>query len=500
MSCALTNKNLSFPLLKYFSVLSLVCIVAATVTLSYFYRSQSIQTLVSHGEGSVVTLTQVMQNTIWPHFHPFAKEASTLESSVLAEHAYTRMISAMVEEAVRDTPVLKVNIFDMGGRVIFSTQKPQIGTVKDPGYPGSVSARTGRVISELSHRDSFNAISGVVHDIDVVSSYLPIHDTSLHEKPVVGVFVVYYDVTERFRSIWQQQATFFSIMIGTIFVLYWVLYFIVKRADRVMSHQDSSLKESLQRISEQAKELESTRDKALDASRAKSFFLANMSHELRTPLNAIIGYSEMLAESEEQFDSDTLSDINRINTSGKHLLSLINNVLDLSKIEAGEVSVELEEVSPVRTAQEVIASLENLAQEKHNTIKLETKNITNNDYIHTDSTKLHQILYNLIGNANKFTDNGQLTVAISLEGSVTSGKLILTVSDTGIGMNQEQIENLFEAFKQADNSTTRKYGGTGLGLAITRHLCNLLGGTIKAQSQPGVGSNFVVELPLKPSV
>ena len=495
-------KNSSFPLLKYFSIISFVCILAVAIALSLFYRQQSIQQLISHGEESNVVLTQALYNTIWPHFHPFAEEASSLPPKDLAEHPYTQKVSALVKDTIESTPVLKVKIFNLNAKTIFSTDSNEFGVQKEASYPGSISARTGEVISVLSHRDVFSAITGILYNREVVSSYLPIRENVIGDDRIVGVFEVYFDVTERFQDIWKDQVTAFIIIMCTMFILYWSLFYFVMRADRVMTEQDKSLKESLDRIREQKEELRNTRDEAIDASKAKSIFLANMSHELRTPLNAIIGYSEMLYEEDYDFNDEVIADIKRINKSGRHLLSLINNILDLSKIEAGEIKVHIEEVRPVKIAYDVVSSLQSLIEEKGNFVRVAHGEVSRDELVNTDSVKLHQILYNLVGNANKFTDKGEIIVTIDMVKNPNKVSCLrIQVEDHGIGMTPEHAETLFEAFKQADDSTTRKYEGTGLGLAITKHLCELLGGSISAESEVGKGSVFTVVLPLnKPHV
>ena len=226
------------------------------------------------------------------------------------------------------------------------------------------------------------------------------------------------------------------------------------------------------------------------ASQHKSAFLANMSHELRTPLNAVIGYSEMLQEIAEDDGLDQLlPDLARIRDAGRHLLNLINDILDLSKIEAGKMDLYLEEVDLTALIAEVRAIVEPLAATSGNRFEVigEARGT-----LYTDRTKLKQILLNLLGNASKFTENGR----IALELREAAGELSFVVSDTGIGMNEEQLGRLFQAFSQADASTTRRYGGTGLGLAITKHFCEMLGGRIAVDSTPGKGSTFTVALPL----
>jgi PAS domain S-box-containing protein len=233
------------------------------------------------------------------------------------------------------------------------------------------------------------------------------------------------------------------------------------------------------------------RDIAEHANQTKSDFLANMSHELRTPLNAIIGYAQILQEDmEDAGQEQSLPDLKRIETAGKHLLGLINDILDLSKIEAGRMEVYIEPVGLDRLMDELKSMAGPLATPRGNTLEFVLP--PNAPTLQTDYTKLKQSLLNLVSNACKFTENG----TVKLEVSLPADKVVFRVSDSGIGMTEEQLGRLFQAFSQADASTTRKYGGTGLGLAITRRLCHLLGGDVTVESTPGVGSTFIITLPL----
>ncbi len=226
------------------------------------------------------------------------------------------------------------------------------------------------------------------------------------------------------------------------------------------------------------------------ASEHKSAFLASMSHELRTPLNAIIGYSEMLYETaRDEGQQEFLPDLAKIRDAGRHLLGLINDILDLSKIEAGKMDLYLEAVDLAGLVEEVRSIVEPLGAANGN--RLDILCPEGIGAFHTDRTKLKQSLLNLLSNAGKFTHEGR----IKLEVRPGDGKISFIVSDTGIGMTEEQQSRLFQAFSQADASTTRQYGGTGLGLAITRHFCEMLGGSIAVQSTPGQGSTFTVTLP-----
>ncbi|MFN8633541.1 MAG: GAF domain-containing protein [Chloroflexota bacterium] len=267
-----------------------------------------------------------------------------------------------------------------------------------------------------------------------------------------------------------------------------------------------------ERVQETSRELE-------EASRHKSQFLANMSHELRTPLNAIIGYSEMLQEeAEEVGDEAFIPDLQKVNAAGKHLLGLINDILDLSKIEAGRMDLYLEDFSVKQLVQDVAAIVQPLMEKNANTLVVICPDEAGK--MRADLTKVRQTLFNLLSNAAKFTDRGRIELRVALtpqppplsrqaeEGEQVTGLpssahgrgaggegLIFAVSDTGIGMTEEQLGRLFEAFSQAEASTRSKYGGTGLGLAISRHFCRMMGGDLTVTSVHGQGATFTVQLP-----
>ena len=243
--------------------------------------------------------------------------------------------------------------------------------------------------------------------------------------------------------------------------------------------------------------LRQSKETAEQANRAKSQFLANMSHELRTPLNAIIGYSEMLQEDAEEVGyADFISDLEKIRGAGKHLLSLINDILDISKIEAGKMELYLETFSLTTLIQEVQTTIEPLIEKNGNSLLIHCPPAIGS--MTADLTKVQQVLLNLLSNAAKFTEQGAITLSVTSQpGSASeSAWLEFAVADTGIGMSMEQLQTVFQAFTQADASTTRKYGGTGLGLAISHRFCQMMGGDISVKSAVGVGSTFTIRLPI----
>jgi signal transduction histidine kinase len=253
--------------------------------------------------------------------------------------------------------------------------------------------------------------------------------------------------------------------------------------------------QELQVITEQAKK------SAEEASRTKSNFLANMSHELRTPLNAVIGYSEILAEdAKDNGQENMVQDLDKIQGAGKHLLNLINDVLDLSKIESGKMELYLETVNILQLIQEITDTIQPICEKNNNQLTVTCADDVK--FMWGDLTKIRQSLFNLLSNASKFTSDGQLFLKITREfaskptsDSKSQAIICFQVIDTGIGIKTEQIAKLFQPFSQADSSTTRKYGGTGLGLAITGEFAKMMGGDITVKSEYGRGSVFTLRLP-----
>ncbi|MGX7703391.1 MHYT domain-containing protein [Methylobacterium sp. Gmos1] len=240
--------------------------------------------------------------------------------------------------------------------------------------------------------------------------------------------------------------------------------------------------------------LKEARDSAEEHSRAKSRFLANMSHELRTPLSAVIGYSEMLEEEAEELGQDSLlKDLGKIKSNAQHLLGLINDVLDLSKVEAEKMEIYPEDIDVATFVADAAATVDALVGKKGNVLVLDVGSDVGQ--ARTDAVKLRQCLFNLLSNAAKFTEGGTITLRAGREADAGSQWLRFTVQDTGIGMSPEQVGRLFQRFTQADESTTRNYGGTGLGLALSRAFAQLLGGDITVESVEGRGTSFTLRVP-----
>lgn len=288
------------------------------------------------------------------------------------------------------------------------------------------------------------------------------------------------DVTQLTMEIlWQVYGIGSIIILAVLIASFWL----ASRLSDALTSAETSRQEAL-----------AARDAAESANRTKSTFLANMSHELRTPMNAIIGYSEMLIEEAEDLDlKEMIPDLQKIRSAGKHLLALINDILDLSKIEAGKMTLFLEDFPIEPMIRDVVSTIMPLVEKNENRIIVECPPEIGS--MKADLTKVRQTLFNLLSNASKFTEKGEITLTVQKVDHPTGSRLKFSVKDTGIGMNEEQLGKLFQSFSQADASTTRKYGGTGLGLVISRKFCQMMGGDITVQSQSGAGTTFTVDLP-----
>ena len=268
----------------------------------------------------------------------------------------------------------------------------------------------------------------------------------------------------------------------------------VKHGEDELGVLIDAFNEMLGQIQKRDEALTEARDKAEEVSRTKSAFLANMSHELRTPLNAIIGYSEMLQEDVTDMGQEGLvPDLIKIHSAGKHLLGLINDILDLSKIEAGKMSIHAETFDVADLIRDVNSTIQPMIEKNANSLTVATAGELGE--MHSDVTRVRQVLLNLLSNASKFTSQGTVSLTASRLERAGEDWVSFVVRDSGIGMNAEQLEKIFQPYTQADSSTTRKYGGTGLGLTISRRFCHIMGGDITVESEPGTGSAFTVMLP-----
>lgn len=336
----------------------------------------------------------------------------------------------------------------------------------------------------LKARVAFGAVISVTYIGLMVAAYgiEPVQTVS----PTLGIGLAVFNAL-----------IFTAVTTGMLAYFTWTVQVNRRARDEARSH----LEEKNARLAESELALSAARDLAEEGSRSKSMFLANMSHELRTPLNAIIGYSEMLAEdAEDEGNAELAEEVGKIQGAGRHLLSLINGILDLSKIEAGRMEIERIDFDLPRIIRETLDTARPLIERGENALELQPDAATPEHAalgtMHSDPTKVRQILFNLLSNAAKFTQNGTIRVHVTRAPHPNDDpdRITIAVEDTGIGMEPDVAARIFDEFAQADDSTTRKYGGTGLGLAIAKRFAEMLGGGIEVSSEPGKGSRFVVWL------
>ena len=460
---------------------ALVCgvIVAIAGVMLYFGgRETSVADLRAMAERNNVALTRAFANAIRPNYAEFFAETSRMDAETIRKHPTTFRLREDTIAKMHGLAVLKVKIYDLRGKTIFSTQASQIGEDKSSNA-GFVSARNGHVVSELSHRDTFSAFEQEIVDRDVLSSYIPVLSPS---GEVEGVFEVYYDLTELLARISRSSRNQFLVVGATLSFLYVVLLWVIFQRDRDVAARH---RENLALAAEASA--------ASEQSRLKSEFLANMSHELRTPLNAILGFSDTMRQGIfGPIGSDKYrSYLDDIWNSGRHLLGIVDDVLDMSRIETGNVQIEETEFSVNDVVRQSVAMLQPLTAKKRLTIDMR---LPKDDIrMRGDERRISQMLLNILSNAAKFSPE-DTSVELSAElGPV--GEIRLLVRDQGPGIAADDIETVLKPFGQVAGSFARDHGGTGLGLPIAKSFAELHGGFLQLDSAPGRGTAVTIVLP-----
>ncbi len=472
-----------FRLQRYFTITSLVAFILIGVLLGYFFRALAISDLISASESKNVALTQTFANFLWPEFSSFVSEANSLDVEEIKTHPRTLELYELVEAQLDGLSVVKIKVYDLNGLTVFSTESAQIGESKldNAGY---LAAREGVVASELTFRDTFSAFEQTIEDRNVFSSYVPIYGQG---GEIEGVFEVYDDVTPLVQQLEQTQRNIILGIAVILFGLYLVLFFIVRRADRVIKQQYQALIKS-------EEDLRAARDEALAASQFKSKLLANVSHEMRTPLHAIMGYAEILEQGiYGEISAKQHTAMDKILNSSGILLEFINNLLDRAQLESGKLNFNLKPFAPEDLVEEVHTQVSILAEAKGLLFDCVVGEEVP-DSILGDRYWLRQLMLNLVSNAIKFTEEGSVNLHL-FKGEAQWG---FRVIDTGPGIPEEAQARIFEAFEQAADDHPGGKKGVGLGLSIVKEVTTLMGGDVSMVSEVGEGTTFTVTLPLLP--
>lgn len=470
-----------------FGLIGFAMITAALIGTVYVSYQITKKHIVDSTEAANVAITRILLNEEWHRIAPLLPPAGLRDPGLLKARPENAAIERIVRLFSAGTDVLKVKVYDLQGLTVYSSDPRQIGEDRS-GNPGFITARNGTPISELTYRGKFGAFDGDVHDRNLVSSYLPaIVGASVH-----AVVETYTDRTDSIEQARRAMAALALLLAPLLYGVYASLLLVVWRADTLRRAQQLKLEMFIDKrmveLADQAMENDEARVLAEAANGAKSAFVANMSHEIRTPLTAIIGYAQSTL-THNPSEEERLSNLKTIVRNGEHLLSVINDILDLGKIEAGKLEIEriptelFAILGDVETVSSVLAEKKGIGFDLHYDFPLP-------EQITTDPTRLKQILLNLANNAIKFTQKGGVHISVSY--LAREAKLRFVVSDTGLGMTAEQLAGLFRPFSQADASTSRRFGGSGLGLHISKHLAEMLGGNISVTSVAGQGSTFEI--------
>ena len=467
-------------LTRRFAIICAAVVCVAGAVLAYHQQATAIDQLERMAERNNIGLTTAFGNSIWPRFFRFIDQAHRLNPEEIRRHPRTPELHAAVAALMAGTSVLKVKIYDIRGMTAFSTDPSQIG-LDYSDNPRLLAALRNGSASELEFRETFNAFSGPLRDRYVLSSYIPVRPGG-GSNAIEGVVEIYSDVTDFHAYVGRRGTTQIVVVAIAFLIVFALLLIAVWYAERL-----------IRRHHERGLELTRNVSKAEAASRAKSEFMANMSHELRTPLNAVIGFSSIL-QSEPQGPlgaPEYGKFVAAIHDGGLHLLDVIDDVLQLAETESGKIEFNAESVDPTALVGSVCQFLSDRANKKD--ISLVTDFPADMPEIRSDPLKLRQIVLNLLSNAVKFTPPGG---KVTLRLAAADDSIVITVSDSGIGIRAEDIPLAFAPFGQVDGSLSREHEGTGLGLPLSLKLAEAFGGLLKMVSAPGEGTSVRVVLPV----
>lgn len=472
---------------RRFALVGLPIVVLAAALLIGSYRFVVMSNLKSSVEAVAASMAQIFANTLWQDYGSLVAGAEGMTAdSIRADHR-THVLDREVRKIAAGTRVLKVKVYSLSGTTLYSTDPAQIGTDYWAERNFQV-ALAGGVASRLTRKETFQAIAGPRDSVVVLESYIPARSPDDPSR-IIAVLEIYSDVTDLEIGILRRPEAIaaMAIVVFVMLAMFGLQLWILRRTERRW-------------LDEQAQRIKITAEYAIEfeASRAKSAFLANMSHELRTPLNAIIGFSEMLR-------NQALGPIgqpryveyaNDIHSAGRHLLGVISRVLDLSKIEAGRTDVHWERVHVGAVLESALDMLRGDADRKKLTLRRSID--AGIPPITSDEGKFRQVVLNIVSNAIKYTAPGG-TVDVVAMYDEPDGRLRMIVSDTGIGMTEQELVVALTAFGRVPNRWTERESGTGLGLPLAKRMTEILGGAFQVSSVAGVGTTITIALPVAPA-
>ncbi len=466
-------------LTKIFAAIGGAIFLLAAAALGYMNWTRSASQLIALGEDYNATLAAALLNATRGELEPLLRAAVTMDGEDVRRDPRPGALREVVLGLAEDTRVAKVKIYSASGLTVFSSDPGQIGVEKGL-YPRLRAALAGQAMSEIEYGEGFVDFGGRRVVADLLSSYLPVRAA---DGRVIGVFEVYTDVTDLNAAIVMTEAFNFAILVLCFGAIYGLLLATVAAGSRAIAREHQ---ENL--------ELAAAMARTQAADRAKSEFLANMSHELRTPLNAIIGFSEIIKDQsfgpiEPSRYRDYAVDIHE---SGQRLLEIIDNVLDMVKIETGAAQPALSEVDPARLVDAAVAQIRDQAEAAEVNLSLSLPQEL--PRISTDSRRLNQVLTGILSNAIKFTPQGGRVSVRALWNQETD-RVEISVADTGIGIAPEDIPVTLAPFGRVDGAANSRYPGAGLGLPLAKRFIELLGGEIEIRSRLGQGTEITVRLP-----